>query len=117
MPLEPELALRVVFGLDRLEIGVQRCLDVDDQLALVGHAYDHVRANDLAFAGRVHLLLEVAMLDHACKLDESAQCDLTPATADFGAAKCLDQILRFLGQRFLAGLHDLELCPYAAVSF
>jgi hypothetical protein len=63
----------------------------------------------------VHLLNEVAMLHHAREFDQSPQRDFTPLAAHLRPAQCLNQILRFLGQRLLADLHGLKLVPDAAV--
>ncbi len=115
MALQSELALLVILGLGRLEVGVERCLDVHDEMPVVGHLDDHVGTNDLAVADRVGLLDEVAVLDHAREFDEAPQRDLAPATAHLGSAQCLDQVLRFLRQGFLTVLHFLELAANAAV--
>ncbi len=117
MALEAELSVRVVGGLDGLEVGVQRRLHVDDEFAMIRHAHDHVGADDLVFAGGVHLLLEIAVLDHARQLDEPSQRDLAPAAADLGTPQGLDEILCLLCQRPLAKLHRLELRPDAAIGF
>ena len=116
MPLQSELALRVVRGLDRREIGIERGLHVDDQFAVVGHAHDHVRADDLAFPDVVDLLLKVAVFDHAGELDEAAQRDFPPASPNLRASQGVDEVLRLFGERGLPELHRLELRFDGAVS-
>ena len=70
MPLQAELALVVVLRFDGLEVGVQRRLDVDNELPLIRHSHDQVGPEHAVLAARMDLLLEVAMLDHAGQLDE-----------------------------------------------
>ena len=112
---QAEFALGVVFGFGCGEIGIQRCLDVDNQLSLVRHVHDHVGANDLVVIGRVYLFDEIAVLDHAGQFDQPAQRDFPPLTAHFRTAQRFDEILRFLRQRFLAELHCFQLVPDTAV--
>ena len=81
MASQGELPLSVVFCFDRLQVRIQRCFDIHDDIPLVGHSNDHVRANDLIVAYAVDLFLEVAVLNHPGQFDEAAQGNFTPATA------------------------------------
>ncbi len=117
MSLESELSLRVVLGFDCFQIGVQRRLDVHDEMSLVRHLDDHVRTNDLSVRHGVRLFDEVAMFHHAGQFHEAAQRDFAPPTAYFGSPQRLDEVLRFLRQRLLAVLHFLELVLDAAIGF
>ena len=56
----------------RFEIGIERRLDVDDELPALGQMDDHVGPNRALGRRRVALCHEIAMLEHARELDEAA---------------------------------------------
>ena len=92
------LSLRIIFGFDRFEVCIKRCLDVDHKFAVIRHAHDHVRPHGFLVVALMHLFLEIAMLDHACKFDESPQCNFAPAAANLGSTQGVDEIVRLLSQ-------------------
>ena len=81
---EQRLSRRLVWRLERFQIGVERRLGVDDDVLAAGQADDHIgthAAIRVDCRDRV-LLLEVAVLDHAGELDDAFQLQLAPAAAD-----------------------------------
>ena len=111
---EPRRARRVVGRLQRVEVRLDRHLRVDDDLAAAGEAHDHVGAEPLPLVARRRLLLvEVAVRDHPCDLDDAAELDLAPAPANLRRAErghelagleaelllALTELLHLLGQR------------------
>ena len=104
-----------VARLGRLEIRVERRLDVDDEIARLGQVDDHVGPNGAVFRRLMALGHEVAVLDHAGELDEAAQRDLAPLAAHLGPAQRADEVARLGAQRVLARRERLELLADAAV--
>ncbi len=100
--------------LDRFEVRIERRLDVDDEIAAFGHVHDHVGAQCAVLRSHVHLLGEVAVLDHAGKLGKPAQRQLAPLAAHFRPAQCVDQRPRLLLQRLLSDRHRLDRAAEAA---
>ena len=96
------------------EVGVERGLDVHDDVEAFREVHDHVRAQGAILARDVDLLLEVAMRRHACELHEPAQCDLAPLPPNLRLAEGLHEVPRFLLQRGLGRPHVREMLPQAA---
>ena len=101
--------------LGRLEIGVERRLDVDDEIARLGQVNDHVGPNGAVLRRLMALGHEVAVLDHARELDEPAQRDLAPLAANLGPAQRAHEVARLGAQRLLARRERFELLADAAV--
>ena len=87
-------ALRVVLvvGLGELQEGVERDLRVDDDLAAARQVHDHVGPQKPVLGRRRPLLLEVAVLGHAGRLDGVAQRHFAPAPARLRRPQCGDQV-------------------------
>ena len=60
------------------QVRVERRLDVDHELPAVGHVHDHVGTQRTVVALHVHLLDEVAVLDHAGEFGETLQASFRP---------------------------------------
>ena len=73
--------LLAVVGGEGVEVGVERHLGVDDHRPAAREPHDHVGSLVPLRAGEVHLLLEVAVLDHAGQLDRTPQVQLAPLAA------------------------------------
>jgi len=74
--------------LDRVEIGRQRDLGVDDDVLAVGEVDDHVRAEQVAgVVAGARLLVEVDVGEQTGRLDEAAQLHLAPSAAHLRAAQ------------------------------
>ena len=109
MSPERELALLVRRGVEGGEIGVERRLGVDHQVARIGHVHDQIRAQRAFLADHLQLLGEVAVLAEAGKLHQAAQRELAPAAAHLRAAQRGDQIARLALQQRLAAGERLDL--------
>ena len=94
--------------LGRGQVGIERRLDVDDDLPAVRHVDDHVGAQRAVLALHVHLLDEIAALDHAREFGEPPQRHLAPLAAHFGSAQRGDEVARLALQRDLAERDALE---------
>ncbi len=99
----------LVGGVDSAQVGVERCLDVDDDLASGRQVHDHIRPQPAFGSARLRLLEKVAVLDHAGQLDEAPQRQLAPLTAHLGPAQRLHQVARLAVQGALCLHHHLEL--------
>ena len=91
-PVELCLARGIVGRFHGREVGIQRCLDVNHQHPVVGHADEHVGALQVLRLTRCFLFIKVAMLDHTCKFRESSQGHFTPLAAHLGASQRIDQV-------------------------
>ena len=99
------LALRVV-GVDRVEVGLDRHLRVDDDALAAGQLHDHVGPQQPAVVVPLaRLRAEVAVLDHPGELDHALQLHLAPAPADVRCAQRRDEAAR-LGAELLLALGD-----------
>ena len=106
--LDGERAFLVARGFDRRQVGVERRLDVHDELPAVGHVHDHVGAQRALVALDVHLLEEVAVLDHAGEFREAAQRHLAPLPAHLRPAQRRDEVACLALQCLLAERHALD---------
>ncbi len=89
---EQRLPRGFVGRLERLEIGVERHLRVDDDVLAAGQRDDDVGPQPAIVVSRDGaLLLEVAAIDHAGELDDALQLELAPAAADAGPLERVDQ--------------------------
>ena len=109
MALERHAALLLAGGLERGEVGVERRLGVDHQVARFGHVHDQVRAQRAFLADHLQLLGEVAVLAQAGELHQAAQRQLAPAAAHLRAAQRRDQVARLALQLRLAAGERLDL--------
>ena len=93
----------VVLGLDRVEVGVERCFRVDHE-ALPARELDHEVGPQQPPLGVVlgSLLLEVAVGDHAGELDDALELHLAPAAAHVRGAQRGHEVPRLLLQPGLA---------------
>ena len=76
---------RVVRSVERFQVGVERCLGVDDHAFAAGESDDDVGTHAaIGIVGAVDrlLMLEVTVLQHAGELDDAFQLQLAPAAAD-----------------------------------
>ncbi len=105
---EPSVAHDLVGGLERVQVGGQRRLRVDDDVLAAGDPHDEIGAQRAVFGRRRRLRHVVAVLEHACVLDDVAQLRLAPATADVRCAQRIGEASGTLGQR-------RHLCPQRAV--
>src|SRR5690348_1059873 len=78
--------------LERLEIGIERRLHIDDEIAGVGHVHDEVGPQRSFLAKEVELFGEVAMLTEPGELHQPPQRELTPTPAYFRTAKRSDEV-------------------------
>jgi hypothetical protein len=109
VPLDRAAPLLLGAGLHRLEVSVERRLDIDDELAPIGQPHDHVRP-DAAVAGTDRGLLdEVAVLDHPRELGHAAQRELAPLAAHLRAAQGIHEIAGLGLQGLLIRGHGREL--------
>ena len=101
---EQRLPAGFVRRLERFQVRIERRLRVDDDVLAAGQPDDDVGPHAaVAVAVRDGVLLfEVAVLDHACELDDALQLELAPAAAD---ARTLERVheLAGLGAQVLAG--------------
>ena len=106
---ERDAARFVVLRFDRVQVGVERRLGVDHDVARLGHAHQQIRSQRAAFAATTGLLGEIAVLGQARELDHAAQRDLAPAAAHFRTAQCGGQIARLALQERLHVHQALDL--------
>ena len=86
----------------QLQERVERDLGVDDHLAAAGHVHDHVGTQATLVGRGRHLLVEVAVLEHAGHLDHPAQLHLPPAAPRLRRAERRHQIAGLLLQLLVA---------------
>src|SRR5690606_38861959 len=101
-------------GIHRIEIRIESGFHVDHEIAAIGHVHDHVGPQAPFLGTHVNLLDEVAVLDHACKLGETAQRHLAPLAAYLGATQGIYERTRLLLQRLLTERNRLERALQAA---
>ena len=75
-------ALRVVGRLDRVEVCGERHLGVDDHDLSSRKTDDQIGTQPPVVRGRRHLLVEVAVRQHARQLDDALELDLPPPATD-----------------------------------
>ena len=109
VPAQAHLALLVARRLERGQIGIERRLGIDHQVARIGHVHHEIRAQRALRADQVQLLGEVAVLGEAGELDQAAQGQLAPAAAHLRTAQRGDQIARLALQLRLAAGEGLDL--------
>ncbi len=83
--------LPVVDGLDRLQVGREGHLGVDDDGAAADQPHHEVGAQRSPGARHGRLLLEVAAVEHAGVLADAAQLQLAPAAAGLRPAQGVDE--------------------------
>ncbi len=89
----------VVGGLGRVEVGRQRDLGVDDDVALAGEMDDEIGPEQVAVVtATARLLVEVDVGQQPRGLDEAAQLHLAPASAHLGAAQRGDEATGLVAQ-------------------
>ncbi len=76
----------VVSG-QRVELGVERHLRIDDHGPAAGQPHHQVGSVVSVLVHQVHLLLEVAVLDHPGQLDRAPQVELAPLPPDVWLAQ------------------------------
>ena len=69
-----------------LDVGVERNLGVDDDVAPARQTHDEVGPQDPLAGAERRLLHEIAVRDHACQLDDPAKLHFAPAPAGAGRA-------------------------------
>ena len=96
---EQRLPRRFVGRFERLQVGVERHLRVDDDVLAAGQPDDHVGTDAsvvaVLLAVQRLLLLEVAVLEHPGELDDPLELKLAPASADAGTLERVDEAPRF----------------------
>ena len=94
---------------ERVEVGRERCLGVDDDGLPARQAHDQVGAELAVRRGDGGLLLEVAVLDHPRHLDHPPELHLAPAPAHAGRPQGLHQVAGLGVQPMLRLGHRLDL--------
>ena len=88
MTLERDDSRLVCRRVNGVEIRIQRCFYIHDQISAIRHVHNHVGANcSVIGAARVHLFAEVAVIDHARELDDAAQLHFAPLAPDVGGTE------------------------------
>ena len=99
----------IVIRLDRVEVGGQRRLRIDDD-ALAARQTDHQVGPEATVLGRVRLLLdEVRVLDHAGELDDLPELHFAPVPAHVRLTQRLDEPAGLALQRHQSGPELLQL--------
>ena len=100
---EQRLAADFVGRLERLQIGIERRLRVDDHVLAAGQPDDDIGPHAAIVAvGDGVLLLEVAVLDHPGQLDDALELELAPAAANARALERVHELAGLVAQ-VLAG--------------
>ena len=94
-----------VGGVVGVEERLQRHLGVDHHVPGARQMHDHVGAHPAVGAVLGHLLLEVAVLDHAGHLDHAPQLHLPPSATRSRGAQSRDQVAG-LGLQLVLGLGE-----------
>ena len=105
---EPQLPLRLVGRLERVEVGDERRLRIDDDVLTARNADDEVGPQRAVVRRRRHLRHVVAVLDHAGVLDDVAELRLAPTPAHVRRAKRVREAPGAFGER-------RDLCLQGAV--
>ena len=92
----------VVVGVEQLEEALERHLGVDDHLAPAGHVDHHVGPQPPLVALGGHLLVEVAVGEHAGHLGHPPELHLAPAPARLRRAERGDEVAGLLAQLLVA---------------
>ena len=96
----------LVLGLERVEVGGQRRLRVDDDVLAARQLDDEVGAEHAPVGvGRRRLLVEVAVREHPGELDDALELDLAPAAAHVRRAERGAQVAG-LGAELLLPLRE-----------
>ena len=111
---EEPLARFVVVGFHRVQVGEERHLGIDHDVAAAGQMHHEVGTQAAVLAGHAHLLGEIAMREHARHLDRAAQLQLAPAAARGRLPQRLDEIARLATQVHLSLLQ--RPAPWSAAS-
>ncbi len=113
---EAALAGGLVRRLARLEEALQRHLGVDDHGLAAGQADDQVGADPGPVrSDGPHLLLEVAVADHAGDLDDPAELQLAPAAPHGRRPQGGDEVGRLRAQVALGQRERLDLGQHGGV--
>ena len=92
------------------EVGVDRHLRVDDDALAARQLHDHVGPKQAAGVVALALLLvEVAVLDHPCELDDALQLHLAPAAAHVWRPQCGHEVAGLGAEPLLALGHGAQL--------
>jgi hypothetical protein len=83
--MEGRLALGLVVGGRGVEVGVERDLGVDDDLAAADEVDDQIRPQGAIL--QPDLLAEVAPVDEPGQLDGATEVELAPAPPHLGASQ------------------------------
>ena len=92
-------ARALVGGLERVQVGGQRRLRVDDEVLASGDPHDEIGAQRAVLGRRRRLCHVVAVLEHSGVLDDVAQLRLAPAPADVRCAQRVRETSGTLGER------------------
>jgi hypothetical protein len=98
-----------VRDLDGGQVGIQRCLGINNNVAAIGQADDHVRAQAPGIGVHRFLFAEVAVFDHPGKFGQPLECHFTPLSAYLGTAQGLDQIAGLVLQQTVGLGEHLQL--------
>jgi hypothetical protein len=98
-----------VLGFHRVEIRRRGHLGIDDNVLSAGQANDQVGCEANAVSSRRFLDVEVAVLEHARRFDDTAQLQLAPLSADIGRSERLHEPSGLHLQRLLCALHRAQL--------
>ena len=93
--LQPAGANFFVSRRDRFVERVERNFRIDDDRAITRQTHDQVGTNATLFRCDCFLFDEVAVLQHARELDDAAQLNLAPTTANVRHAQRFDEVSRF----------------------
>ena len=102
MTCQRRRARLIALRLGGIQVGIQRRLGIDHQIAPFAHVHDQIRPLHARVTRHARLLGEITVRRHAGELHDAAQGQFTPATADLRAAQCPDQIACLALQSTLA---------------
>ncbi len=98
-----------VVGLVGVQESLHGYLGIDRHIPPAGKMHDHVRSKPTAVGVRRHLLVKVAVLEHARHLDHSSELQFTPTAAGLRGSQGGDQIAGLLLQLVVRGGQVLHL--------
>ena len=96
---------------ERAEVGIERSLGVDDEIAFLRHVHDEVWPQHAVLARDPQLLGEIAVLGEPGELDDAPQAQLAPAAAYLGAAQGRREVARLARELRLPAAQGLDLGP------
>src|SRR5699024_9326323 len=104
-----------VLRIQRIEVGGEGDLGVDDDVPSAGEVDHQVRAHDLTVQPGADLRVEVAVAHHAAELHDTLQLDLTPAAADLRGTQRGDELVGAVVEAAGGAHHRLDLAGQGGV--